>query len=96
MSTLIADPDTMRIMPLYVASHHLQRTAVMQGTIRPDIQVIARPGTKSACLVASPQLLQGEGLIGPRVSAMQHNQVDASWVCEAVGSECCELLSVIG
>ena len=76
VATFVADPDTVRVVALDVASSVTDRSTIVQTTIPPHIKVITRIGAETSCTMTAHQLLDGEVLVGPRVAAMQHQQVN--------------------
>ena len=76
VTALIADADAVRVVALHVATSFSYRTTIEQGTIAPYINVIAWIGTIAFVAMAAHQLLDGEVLIGTRVRAVEHKQVN--------------------
>ena len=76
VTALIADPDTFRVVALDVTPSLTDRSTIVQTTIPPHIEVITRIGAEPSCTMTAHQLLDGEVLVGPRVAAMQHQQVN--------------------
>ena len=76
VTALIADANTARVVALHVATTFSNRTTIEQGTIAPYINVIAWIGTIAFDAMARHQLLDGEVLIGTRVRAVEHQQVN--------------------
>ena len=76
VATFVADPDTVRVVALHVATSLTDRSTIVQTTIPSHIEVITRIGAEAACTMATHQLLDGEVLVGPRVRAVQHQQVN--------------------
>ena len=76
MATFVTDSDTEGIVPLDVTSPLGDRSTIVQTAIPPHIEVITWVGTEAACTMATHQLLDGEVLVGPRVAAVQHQQVN--------------------
>ena len=76
VATFVADPDTVRVVSLHVAPSLADRSTIVQTTIPSHIKVITRIGTEASCTMATRQLLDGEVLVGPRVRAVQHQQVN--------------------
>ena len=76
VATLIADPDTVRVVALDVTPSLTDRSTIVQTTIPPHIEVITRIGAEPSCTMTAHQLLDGEVLVGSRVAAMQHQQVN--------------------
>jgi len=77
VATFVADPDTEGIVPLDVTPSLTDRSTIIQTTIPSHIEVITRIGAEASCTMATHQLLDGEVLVGPRVAAMQHEQVNS-------------------
>ncbi len=77
VATFVADPDTVRVVALDVASSLTDRSTIVQTTIPPHIKVITRIGAETSCTMTAHQLLDGEVLVGPRVAAMQHQQANS-------------------
>ena len=76
VATFVADPDTEGIVPLDVTSPLGDRSTIVETTIPSHIEVITRIGAEATCTMATHQLLDGEVLVGPRVRAVQHQQVN--------------------
>ena len=76
VATFVADSDTVRIVALHVAPSLADRSTIIQTTIPSHIEVITRIGTEASCTMTAHQLLDGEVLVGPRVRAVQHQQVN--------------------
>ena len=76
VATLIAYADAARVVALHVATTFSNRTTIEQGTIAPYINVIAWIGTIALVAMAAHQFLDGEVLIGTRVRAVEHQQVN--------------------
>ena len=76
VATFVADSDTEGIVSLDVATSLTDRSTIVQTTIPSHIEVITRIGAEAACTMATHQLLDGEVLVGPRVRAVQHQQVN--------------------
>ena len=74
MTALIADANALRVEALDMASSDADGAGVVQGSIPPHVEVIARVGAESACTMAGHQLLDGVVLVGARVAAMQHEE----------------------
>ena len=67
VATFIADPDTVRVVALDVATTLTDRSTIVQTAIPSHIEVITWVGTEATCTMATHQLLDGEVLVGPRV-----------------------------
>ena len=76
VATFVADPDTVRVVALDVAPSLADRSTIIQTTIPSHIEVITRVGTEATSTMATHQLLDGEVLVGSRVAAMQHQQIN--------------------
>jgi hypothetical protein len=77
VTTLIADPDTVRVVTLDVTTPLANWSTIIQTTIPPHIEVITRIGAEAASTMTAHQLLDGEVLVGPRVAAVQHQQANS-------------------
>ena len=77
VATFVADSDTVRVVALHVAPSLADRSTIIQTTIPPHIEVITWIGTEATSTMATHQLLDGEVLVGPRVRAVQHQQVNS-------------------
>ena len=76
VATFVADPDTEGIVALDMAPSLADRSTIIQTTIPPHINVITRIGAEPSCTMTAHQLLDGEVLVGPRVAAVQHQQIN--------------------
>ena len=76
VTALIADPDTVRVVALDVTTSLTDRSTIVQTAIPPYINVITRIGAEASCTMTAHQLLDGEVLVGPRVAAVEHQQVN--------------------
>ena len=76
VTALIADPDTVRVVALDVTTSFGNGSTIVQTTIPPHIDVITRIVAEPSCTMAAHQLLDGEVLVGPRVAAVEHQQVN--------------------
>ena len=76
VATFVADPDTVRVVALHVATSLADRSTIIQTAIPSYIEVITRIGAEATCTMATHQLLDGEVLVGSRVRAVQHQQVN--------------------
>ena len=76
VATFVADPDTEGIVALHMAPTLADRSTIIQTTIPSHIEVITRIGTEATSTMATHQLLDGEVLVGSRVRAVQHQQVN--------------------
>ena len=76
VATFVADPDTVRVVALDVTTPLIDWSTIVQTTIPSHIEVITRVGAEASCTMATHQLLDGEVLVGTRVRAMQHQQVN--------------------
>ena len=77
VATFVADPDTEGIVSLDVTTTLGNRSTIVQTTIPSHIEVITRIGAEATCTMAAHQLFDGEVLVGPRVRAVQHQQVNS-------------------
>ena len=77
VATFVADPDTVRVVSLHMAPSLADRSTIIQTTIPSHIEVITRIGAEATCTMATHQLLDSEILVGPRVAAVQHQQVNS-------------------
>ena len=76
VATFVADPDTVRVVALDVTPSLTDRSTIEQTTIPSHIEVITWVGTEATSTMATHQLLDGEVLVGTRVRAVQHQQVN--------------------
>ena len=76
VATFVADPDTVRVVALHVTPSLGNGSTIIQTTIPSHIEVITWVGAEATCTMATHQLLDGEVLVGPRVRAVQHQQVN--------------------
>ena len=76
VTTLVADANAARVVALHVATSFSYRTTIEQGTIATHINVISGIGTIAFVAMAAHQLLDGEVLVGTRVRAVEHQQVN--------------------
>ena len=76
VATFVADPNTEGIVALDMAPSFGNGSTIVQTTIPPHIDVITRIGAEASSTMTTHQLLDGEVLVGPRVAAMQHQQVN--------------------
>ncbi len=76
VATFVADPDTVGVVAIDVAPSLGNGSTIIQTTIPSHIEVITRIGTEATCTMATHQLLDSEVLVGPRVRAVQHQQVN--------------------
>ena len=76
VTTLVADANAARVVALHVATSFSYRTTIEQGTVSSHINVIAWIGTIALVAMAAHQFLDGEVLIGTRVRAVEHQQVN--------------------
>ena len=77
VATFVADPDTEGVVAFDVTPSLTDRSTIIQTTIPSYIEVITRIGAEASCTMATHQLLDSEVLIGPRVRAMQHQQINS-------------------
>ena len=76
VATFVADPNTVRVVSLDVTPSLRNRSTIVETTIPSHKEVITRIGTETTRTMATHQLLNGEVLVGTRVRAMQHQQVN--------------------
>ena len=76
VATFVADSDTVRVVALDVTTSLGNGSTIVECTIPSHIEVITWVGTEATSTMATHQLLDGEVLVGPRVAAMQHQQVN--------------------
>ena len=76
-ATFVAEPDTEGIVSLDVATSLTDRSTIVETAIPSHIEVISWTGAEASCTMAAHQLLDGEVLVGPRVAAVQHQQVNS-------------------
>ena len=77
VATLIADAYRVTVPALDVTAHHADRTTVVETTIPSYIKMIAREIAEATCTMAGDELSDGEVLVGSRVGAMQHEQINS-------------------
>ena len=77
VTALIAYPDTVRVVALDVAPSFGNGSTIVQTAIPSHINVITRIGAEPSCTMTAHQLLDGEVLVGTRVRAVQHQQVNS-------------------
>ena len=77
VATFVADPDTVRVVPFDVTPSLGNGSTIIQTTIPSHIEVITRIGAEASCTMTAHQFLDGEVLVGPRVAAVQHQQVNS-------------------
>ena len=76
VTALIADADAVRIVALHMATTLSYRSAIEEGAVTSYINMIAGIGPVALGAMTVHQLLDGEGLIGTRVRAVEHQQVN--------------------
>ena len=76
VATFVADPNTVRVVSLDVTPSLRNRSTIVETAIPSHIEVITRIGAEASCTMTAHQLLDGEVLVGPRVAAVQHQQVN--------------------
>ena len=76
VATFVAGSDTEGIVALDMAPSLVDRSTIIHTTIPSHIEVITWVGTEATSTMATHQLLDGEVLVGPRVRAVQHQQVN--------------------
>ena len=77
VATFVADPDTVRVVSLHMAPSLGNGSTIVQTAIPSHIEVITRIGAEATSAMAAHQLLDGEVLVGTRVRAVQHQQVNS-------------------
>ena len=77
VATFVADSDTEGIVALDMAPSLGNGSTIVETAIPSHIEVITRVGTEATSTMTAHQLLDGEVLVGPRVAAMQHQQVNS-------------------
>jgi len=77
VTAFVADPDTVRVVALDVTTSLTDRTTIVQTAIPAHKEVITWVGAEPSCTMTAHQLLDGEVLVGSRVAAMQHQQVNS-------------------
>ena len=77
VATFVADPDTVRVVSLDVAPSLRNGSTIVETTIPSHIEVITRIGAEATCTMTAHQFLDGEVLVGPRVAAVKHQQVNS-------------------
>jgi len=77
VTALIAYTNTVRVVALDVTTSLTDRSTIVQTAIPSHIEVITRIGAEASCTMTAHQLLDGEVLVGPRVAAVQHQQVNS-------------------
>ena len=76
VTTFVADADAVRIVALHMATTLSYRSAIEEGAITSYIKVITGIGPVALGAMTVHQLLDGEVLIGTRVRAVEHQQVN--------------------
>lgn len=76
MSTLVADANRESVVALDMASDHFYGSAVIKRTVSTHIEMISRISAKASSTMAGDELREGEVLIGPRVSAVQDQEIN--------------------
>ena len=77
VATFVADPDTESIVSLDVAPSLRNGSTIVETAIPSHIEVITRIGAETSCTMTAHQFLDGEVLVGPRVDAVEHQQVNS-------------------
>ena len=77
VATFVADSDTESIVSLDVAPSLRNGSTIVETTIPSHIEVITRIGAETSYTMAAHQLLDGEVLVGPRVAAVEDQQVNS-------------------
>ena len=76
VTTFVADAYTARVVALHMATTLSNRSAIEEGAVATYINMIAGIGPVALGAMTSHQLLDGEVLIGTRVRAVEHQQVN--------------------
>ena len=76
MTALIADADAVVIEALHMTTSLSYRSAIEEGAITSYIKVITGIGPVALGAMTVHQLLDGEVLVGTRVRAVEHQQVN--------------------
>ena len=76
VTALIADADAVRIVALHMTTSLSYRSAIEEGAVASYINMIAGIGPVALGAMTVHQLLDGEVLIGTRVRAVEHQQVN--------------------
>ena len=76
VSSLIAHPDRVLIIPPDMAPSHAQRAAIIQRPITADVKVIPRILPESLPLVRGLELLDRKLLTRASIRAVHHNQLN--------------------
>ena len=74
--TLVADANREAVVALDMASDHFYGPAVIKRTVSTHIEMISRISAKASSTMAGDELREGEVLIGPRVGAVQDQEVN--------------------
>ena len=77
VATFEADANTVRVVALDVTTSLSDGSTIVETSISPHIKMITRAGAESSCTMTAHQLLDGEVLVGPRVAAVEHQQVNS-------------------
>ena len=77
VATFKADANTVRVVTLHMTTSLSDGSAIVESTIPSHIEMITRAGAESSCTMTAHQFLDGEVLIGPRVAAVEHQQVNS-------------------
>ena len=77
VATLEADANTVRVVALDVTTSLSNRSAIVETSIPSHIKVITGVCTEASCTMTAHQFLDGEVLVGPRVAAVEHQQVNS-------------------
>ena len=75
-AAFIADSDAVRIEALHMATSFCNGTAIVQGSVATDIDMIARVLSETARPMPGHEFLDGEVLVGTRVRAVEHQQTN--------------------
>ena len=77
VATLEADANTVRVVAFDVTTSLSDGATIVESTIPSHIKMITWAGAESSCSMTAHQLLDGEVLVGPRVAAVEHQQVNS-------------------
>lgn len=78
VSAFVTDGDGVGVVALDVAAGEGEGTAVVEGAVATDVEVVAGIGAEAAALVIALQALYGIGLAGTGVGAVEDQGVDAA------------------
>ena len=77
VATFKADANTVRVVAFDVTTSLSNGSTIIESIIPPHIKMITRAGSESSCTMTAHQFLDGEVLVGPRVAAVEHQQVNS-------------------